>query len=127
MEIKADGIGSDPNSVKPTGQSLHILDERAGTIPARLQIASQVRGHPSARFGTLKKKIPMYHTEIHVKGKINPNWSDWFGDLQMQETLCDETILRGELTDMAAVYGVISRLGSLVIPLVSVTCSKESD
>jgi hypothetical protein len=69
----------------------------------------------------------MYHTEIHVRGKINPSWSDWFGELQMQETTCDETILTGKLPDMAAVYGVISRLGSLVIPLVSVSCLKESD
>jgi len=28
---------------------------------------------------------------------------------------------------MAAVYRVISRLGSLVIPLLSVTCIEESD
>jgi len=67
----------------------------------------------------------MYHTEIHVKGKINPNWSDWFGELEMQETTYDETVLRGQLPDMAAVYGVISRLGSLVIPLVSVICVEE--
>ena len=69
----------------------------------------------------------MYHTEIHVKGKINPNWSDWFGELQLQETAGDETILNGRLPDMAAVYGVISRLGSLVIPLVSVSCRNELD
>jgi hypothetical protein len=69
----------------------------------------------------------MYHAEIRVKGKINSNWSDWFGELQMQENLCDETILRGKLPDMAAVYGVISRLGSLVIPLVFVSCVEESD
>ena len=69
----------------------------------------------------------MYATEIHIKGKINPNWSDWFGELQLQDCACDETILRGKLPDMAAVYGVISRLGSLVIPLVSVTCVEESD
>lgn len=69
----------------------------------------------------------MYHTEIRVKGKITPNWSDWFGELHMQENDCDETILSGELPDMAAVYGVISRLGSLVIPLVSVTCVEGSD
>jgi hypothetical protein len=64
----------------------------------------------------------MYHTEIQVKGKLAPNWSDWFGELQMQSTSGDDTILFGELPDMAAVYGVISRLGSLVIPLVSVAC-----
>ena len=45
----------------------------------------------------------------------------------MQESTCDETVLRGNLPDMAAVYGVISRLGSLVIPLVSVTCREELD
>jgi hypothetical protein len=69
----------------------------------------------------------MYHTEIHVKGKINPDWSDWFGEMELQENTCDETILRGKLSDMSGVYGVISRLGSLVIPLVSVTCIEESD
>jgi hypothetical protein len=67
----------------------------------------------------------MYQTEIHIKGKINPNWSDWFGELQMIENACDETILLGKLPDMAAVYGVISRLGSLVIPLISVSCVEE--
>ena len=69
----------------------------------------------------------MYRTEIHVKGKINPAWSEWFGELQVQESTCNETILRGKLPDMAAVYGVISRLGSLVIPLVSVIGFEESD
>lgn len=69
----------------------------------------------------------MYQTEIRVRGKINPKWSDWFGEMQMQENTCDETILCGKLPDMAAVYGVISRLGSLVIPLVSVNCTEESD
>jgi hypothetical protein len=69
----------------------------------------------------------MYHTEIRVKGKINPTWSDWFGELQMKETCTEETVLTGTLPDMAAVYGVISRLGSLVIPLVSVTCRHEPD
>jgi hypothetical protein len=67
----------------------------------------------------------MYRTEIRVKGKMNPNWSDWFGELQVHSHLADETILRGTLPDMAAVYGVISRLGNLVIPLVSVTCREE--
>ncbi len=69
----------------------------------------------------------MYHTEIHVKGKINTNWSDWFGEMQVRDSLTDETILYGTLPDMAAVYGVISRLGSLVLQLVSVSCSEESD
>lgn len=67
----------------------------------------------------------MYYTEIHVKGKIDPTWSDWFGELRIEEANGDETILIGQLPDMAAVYGVISRLGSLVLPLVSVVCTRE--
>jgi len=69
----------------------------------------------------------MYRTEIHIKGKMNPNWSDWFGELQVQNDFSDETILRGTLPDMAAVYGVISRLGNLVIPLISVECREETN
>jgi hypothetical protein len=69
----------------------------------------------------------MYDTEIHVKGKLGPDMSDWFGELQMQENTKDETMLRGKLPDMSAVYGVISRLGSLVIPLVSVNCVEVSE
>ncbi|NTU81285.1 MAG: hypothetical protein HGA45_18205 [Chloroflexales bacterium] len=69
----------------------------------------------------------MYQTEIHIKGRINPNWEDWFEGLEVQESAKNETILRGELPDMAAVYGVISRLGSLVITLISVNCVDLSD
>lgn len=66
----------------------------------------------------------MYRTEIRVKGKIHPRWSDWFQELYIQAGKDDETILCGDLPDMSAVYGVISRLGSLVLKLLSVTCEE---
>lgn len=74
----------------------------------------------------------MYQTEIHIKGRLNPSWADWFEGLAVQESGQQEsgqheTILHGELPDMASVYGVISRLGSLVITLISVTCIDLSD
>ena len=68
----------------------------------------------------------MYRAEIRVKGTLNPAWSDWFQELKFQSSMEDETILYGDLPDMSAVYGVISRLGSLVIKLVSVSC-KEAE
>ena len=67
----------------------------------------------------------MYRTEIHIKGSIDTSWSDWFGELMVKNGTDDETILFGYLPDMAAVYGVISRLGSLAIPLISVDCRTE--
>ena len=66
----------------------------------------------------------MYRTKIRVKGTINSSWSDWFQELRFQSDRDDETILYGDLLDMSAVYGVISRLGSLVVKLVSVTCKE---
>ena len=69
----------------------------------------------------------MYRIEIHTKCKLNASWLDWFGELEVQNSLYDETILRGILPDMAAFYGIVSRLGSLVVPLISVTCYEESE
>ncbi|MEI7771087.1 MAG: hypothetical protein WCI67_13920 [Chloroflexales bacterium] len=68
----------------------------------------------------------MYQTEIHIKGRLDPNWADWFEGLAVQESAQHETFLRGELPDMAAVYGVISRLSSLAITLISVNCVELS-
>ncbi len=68
----------------------------------------------------------MYSIEIHLKGRIDANLADWFGELQLQENSGEETILHGKLPDLSAVYGVISRLGSLVIPLTFI-CVEETD
>ncbi len=69
----------------------------------------------------------MYQTEIHVKGNTNTDWADWFEELQVRDSISDETILVGNLPDMAAIYGILSRLSSLVIPLISVTCQEETN
>lgn len=69
----------------------------------------------------------MYHTEIHIKGRIDPNWSDWFEDMKVLEAPSGTTILCGLLPDKSAIYGVISRLSRLGITLISVTCQEESN
>ena len=58
--------------------------------------------------------------EIRVKGKIDENWSDWFEGLTITHTDQDETILTGPVVDQAALYGLLSRLRDLGLPLVSV-------
>jgi hypothetical protein len=67
----------------------------------------------------------MVRTEIRVKGTMNPGWSDWFQELRFQAGKDDETILYGDLQEIAAVDGVISRLGSLVIELIPVNCKED--
>jgi hypothetical protein len=67
----------------------------------------------------------MFYTEIHIKGKLDKNWSDWFETLQVQESSSGETVLSGDLPDRSAFYGVISRLSSLGLPLISVSCQEK--
>jgi hypothetical protein len=67
----------------------------------------------------------MQHIEIHFKGRINQQWSDWFGGLTISHTDPDETVLTGLVADQAELYGIISHLRDLGLPLISVS-SKES-
>ncbi len=69
----------------------------------------------------------MFLTEIYVKGKISPDWADWFEDMQLQADFYGNTILCGDLRDISAVYGILSHLSSLGIPLISVKCRQEID
>jgi hypothetical protein len=67
----------------------------------------------------------MFHTEIHIKGALDPDWSDWFGEMQIRVSSSGDTILTGDLQDKSAVYGIISRLSSLGITLISVNCDEN--
>ena len=67
----------------------------------------------------------MFKTEIYIKGYLDPTWVDWFGDLQVRTDEEGNLILFGNLPDRSAVYGVISRLSSLGITLISVQCNEE--
>jgi hypothetical protein len=66
----------------------------------------------------------MFHTKIHIRGKLDPNWSDWFDGVQIQVDTSGDTLLSGSLPDKSAVYGVISHLSSLGLTLISVTCEE---
>ena len=62
----------------------------------------------------------MQHIEIHFKGRINQQWSDWFGGLTICHTGGDEMVLTGRVVDQAALYGIISHLRDLGLQLISV-------
>lgn len=69
----------------------------------------------------------MIQTEIHIREKLDSNWSDWFEDMHIWNNSGGETILCGGLRDKSAVYGVLSRLGILGMTLISLTCCEESN
>jgi hypothetical protein len=68
----------------------------------------------------------MRTVEIRVKGRIDEHWSTWFAGLRITHTDQDETILSGKVVDQAALYGVLSMLRDLGLPLLSVI-GQESD
>lgn len=56
---------------------------------------------------------------IHIQGKIDEDWSDWFEGLSVQTTE-EGTLLVGEVADQSALYGILARLRDLGLELLSV-------
>ncbi len=58
--------------------------------------------------------------EVKVKGRLDATyWAEWFDGITVAVD-DGETVLRGPLPDQAALYGLLSRLRDLAVPLVSV-------
>ena len=58
--------------------------------------------------------------EIRLKGHLDPTWSDWFDGMTIIHEANGETLLVGTLADQAALHGLLTRVGDLSIPLISV-------
>ena len=63
----------------------------------------------------------MQEIEVRVKGQIDPQWSKWLGALSVTHTAAGESVLTGPVRDQSALYGLIERLSSLGLQLVSVS------
>ncbi len=62
----------------------------------------------------------MLHIEITVMKRIDFNWSEWFEGMTIRHTDQGETVLSGTVADQAALYGLLTKLRNLGLPLVSV-------
>ena len=58
--------------------------------------------------------------EIRIEGRIDEHWSDWFEGLMITRTDEGETLLTGEVSDQAALYGLLAKIRDLGLSLVSV-------
>jgi hypothetical protein len=65
--------------------------------------------------------------EIHVEGHLADRWSDWFEGLAIHDDLDGETTLSGLLIDQAALIGILIKIQSLNLTIISVkrSFSKE--
>ncbi len=66
-------------------------------------------------------RICMEAVEIKVKGQIDESWSEWLGNLSIVHTSSGDTLLIGMIRDQAALLGVLEKIFSLGMRLISVT------
>jgi hypothetical protein len=62
--------------------------------------------------------------EIRVKGRLGKMWSEWFDGFEI--TLIDEeTLLKGQVIDQAALHGILAKVRDVGLILVSVRQADE--
>ena len=61
---------------------------------------------------------------IRIEGHLDLSWQSWFDDLEIIQEEQGTTILRGQLPDQAALYGVLLKLDDLGLLLLALEVSK---
>ena len=62
----------------------------------------------------------MQYVEIHIKGDIDRDWSDWITALTVTHTAQGETVLSGYVRDQSALLGLMNSLSGLGLHILSV-------
>jgi hypothetical protein len=57
---------------------------------------------------------------IHVKGRLDHKWEDWFNGFEISYTNGD-TFLTGIVPDQAALHGILAKINDLGLSLISVS------
>ena len=74
--------------------------------------------------------FPCYY-EIRVRGRLGEQWALWFEDMAVSVEASEEqpvtTLITGLMTDQAALYGLLSRIRDLGLPLLAVQRVTPSD
>ncbi len=68
----------------------------------------------------------MQQVEIMIKGHIDAEWSGWLAGLTVTYTAAGDTVLRGQVPDLPALYGILNRLPDLGMQLISVSTGEAN-
>ena len=98
-----------------------MADKHNQTRPGRSVISAEDRSaQPSSSGGGF--------FEIHVRGRLTSEWSDWLGGLEIKLLDNGEMILSGVIADQAALMGILNKLNRLNLTLLSVSeASQKND
>ncbi len=59
--------------------------------------------------------------EIRIQGHLAKRWSAWFDGMELVLAEDGSTLIRGQVTDQAALHGLIQKVRDLGLPLLSIT------
>jgi hypothetical protein len=59
--------------------------------------------------------------EIRISGHLDARWTVWFDGLTLTPDQDGTTLIRGVISDQAALHGVLQKLRDAGLPLLSVT------
>lgn len=57
---------------------------------------------------------------IRVQGNLNPKWADWFDGMAITPQEDGHTALVGAVADQASLYGMLTKICDLGLPLLQV-------
>ncbi len=63
---------------------------------------------------------------IHIKGRLDRKWGDWFGGPEITYTNGD-TLLQGTGPDQAALHGILTKVNGLGLTFISVNRIPKAD
>jgi hypothetical protein len=67
------------------------------------------------------------HVEIRIKGTLKQDWSDWLGCLIVSNQANGETVLSGQISDQAALLGLLNRIHGLNLQLLSFSQADKAE
>ena len=63
--------------------------------------------------------------QIRIRGHLGPQWTHWFGGLTITPDEDGDTLLTGPVVDQAALFGLLTKVRDLGMPLISVISKQE--